>query len=295
MKEQIKKIAVIGLIVLLGGYGLSAQTRRHHKVRFKRNEVMLCGGGGLSSLQYKVNVGKQAMGFGGQIGFGYNFFFIPQLSLGTGLDFALYTASFTMAGSNLSYMTTDIENNPFEFRSKMSDYKENQTVVMLQVPLMVQFQTGKKHKFYFALGGKVGLPLSAKYNSSKTTIQNSGYYAEEDYEYTTQTFMGFGTFRGSSGDLSFKLAIFASAEIGAKIIMNDGYSLYTGVFVDYGLTNIANQPSEPLPFHQYNREHPSDFAVNSIITSQYSQSGNTQSFTDNVVPLAGGIKLKLAF
>ena len=294
MKKQFRKITAIGLIVLLGTCSLSAQTRKH-KLRLKRHEVVLCGGGGMSSLQYKATAGKQSMGFGGQIGLGYNFFFIPQLNLGTGLEFALYSASFTMAGSSTTYMTTDIENNPFEFRSKINEFKENQTLIMLQVPLMLQFQTGAKHKFYVAVGGKFGLPLSGKYNSSRTNIQNSGYYAEEDYEYTTQRFMGFGTFKGSRGNLSFKMAFFASAETGVKFMMSDGYALYTGIYADYGLTNIANQPSEPLPFLQYNRERPSDFSVNSIVTSRNMQNGNAQLFTNKIVPLAVGIKLKMAF
>jgi hypothetical protein len=145
-----------------------------------------------------------------------------------------------------------------------------------------------------AVGGKIGLPLSVSYNSSKTTIQNSGYYAEEDYEYTTQTFMGFGTFRGSSGNLNLNLAIFASAETGVKLAMQDGYALYIGAYVDYGLTNIAKS-SDPVPFHEYNTKNPSDFSVRSILESQYSQNGVYQSFTNKIVPLSAGIKLRLAF
>ena len=294
MKQQIRKIVVVSLAFLLGIGSLFAQ-KKQKKIVEKRHEIMLCGGGGLSSLQYHVNTGKQSMGLGGQIGFGYNFFFIPKLGLGTGVEFVLYTASFTMKNTSIRYKTVDFENSIFEFRSTMDAYKENQMAVMLQVPLMLQFQTGAKHQFYAAAGGKVGLPLSVKYNSSKTIIQNSGYYEEEDYEYTTQTFMGFGKFKGSSGDLSLKIAFFASMETGAKLAMKDGYTLYVGTYVDYGLNNIANQPSEPLQFLSYNKTRPSDFRINSVIESQHSQNGTLQAFTSKVTTLAAGIKVRLAF
>jgi len=294
MKHLIRKITVIGLVFLFGTGSLFAQ-KKQKKAPEKRHEIMLYGGGGLSSLQYSVSMGKQAFGFGGQIGFGYNFFFIRKLGLGTGVEFAMYTASFTMDNSSIRFKTTDIENSVFEFRSTINDYKENQTAVLLQVPLMIQFQTGVKHQFYAAAGGKVGLPLIVKYNSSRATIQNSGYYEEEDYEYTTQTFMGFGKFRGSSGDLSLKMAFFISAEVGAKLIMRDGYTLYVGAYVDYGLNDIANSPSEPKQFLEYNKKHPSDFRVNSVLESQYSQNGASQSFTSKITPLASGIKVRLTF
>lgn len=281
------KIAAISLVFLLGTYGLFAQDERH--------EIILYGSFGLSTLKYNVNIGKQVDGLGGQFGVGYHFFFIPKLGIRIGVDFSLHNASFTLDNSSLRYMTTDIEDSVFEFRSTVNNYKEKQYVIMLNIPLMLQFQTGAKHQFYVAAGGKVGLPLSGKYNSSKATVYNSGYYDMENYEYTTQLFMGFGQFSGSSRYLKFKTAFFASAEIGAKWMMRDGYKFYTGVYLDYGLNNIAKQRSEPSQFLKYNTARPSDFAVNSIIESQYSQNGELKSFTNKIFPIAAGVKLMLAF
>jgi hypothetical protein len=156
---------------------------------------------------------------------------------------------------------------------------------------MLQFQTGDEHRFYVSAGGKVGIPVSGKYESSNTGIQNSGYYEKENYEYTTQTFMGFGQFtgRGAEGDMSFKTAFFASAELGMKWRLNGNWSLYTGAYLDYGLNDIAKKQSRP--FVEYNTGSPEDFTVNSIVNSQY----QTSSFTEKIIPVAAGIRLRLAF
>ena len=286
MKQQFRKITTISLL-LLATSALSAQNNRH--------EIVLYAGGGLSSLKYNATIGKQRDGLGGQIGLGYNFFFIPNLGIKTGVEFSLHNASFTLDHFDFQHDATDIENSPFEFRCTLNNYKERQSLVMLQIPLMLQFQIGDKHQFYAAAGGKVGFPLSAKYNSSKIAIYNSGYYEEEDCEYTTQLFMGFGQFSGSSGNLKFKTAFFASAEIGVKWMMKGEYSFYTGLYMDYGLNNIVKPRSEPLQFLEYNTDHPSDFTVNSIIESKYLQNTELELFTNKIIPITAGIKLILAF
>ena len=297
MRQQCRKIAVIGLVSLLGTGALFAQKRykRPDNRLEKQHEIMLYFGGGLSTLKYKVTAGKQTDGFGGHIGVGYNFFFSPGLALGTGVEFSLFTASFALDNTGTRFMTTDIENSLFEFRSTMENYKESQNVVMVHIPLMVQIQIGKKHQFYVAAGGKVGLPIRARYDNSATIIQNSGYYEKEDYEYTTQLFMGFGRFTGNSGSLNFKMSFLASAEIGVRWVMKDGYAFYTGIYCDYGLNNIVKQETNSQQFIDFNQAHPSDFTVNSIITSQYYQDNDMQSFTNRIIPLTGGIKLRLAF
>jgi len=295
--RQLVKVVAIGLI-FFGVSELSAQKQygsKNKKYHKKRYELLLYGSGGISTLQYKVTTGKQSDGFGGQAGFLYHFFFNPKLSLKTGVEFSLYNASFALDNSSTRFMTTDIEQSAFEFRSTIYNYKENQYLVMLQIPIMLQLQVGAKHKFYAAAGGKVGIPISVKGNNSSTNVQNSGYYAEEDYEYTSQSFMGFGQFSGSNNNLKFKMAFMASAEIGTKWVMRDGYKFYTGICVDYGLNNIASTQNDQPPFIEYNSKHPSDFKVNSIIKSQYSQNGEMQPFTNKIVPLFAGVKLTLAF
>jgi outer membrane protein OmpA-like peptidoglycan-associated protein len=279
------------LIATIAGFLSCTALKAQHK-----HELSVYGGGGLSTLKYDVTIGEQKNGFGGQFGLGYQFFFAKNWGLGTGAELGLYNAKFNTDNLNIRYNTTDMDGAVFEFRSRVSNYEEKQQAMLLQIPLMLQFQTGSKHRFYAALGGKAGIPVNGTYKSSEATIQNSGYYAEENYEYTTQEFMGFGTFtgRGANGDLKFKTAFFASAEAGVKWKLSEGLSIYTGAYIDYGLNNMYKNDA-PQQFVTYNSQSPRNFAVNSVINSQYTQNGTSQLFTDKITPIAIGIKLKLAF
>ncbi|MDR2926989.1 MAG: OmpA family protein [Cytophagaceae bacterium] len=256
--------------------------------KWHRHEFSIYGGGGLSTLLYKVTAGDHKNGLGGHFGLGYHFFFNPKWGLGTGVEAAFYNARF-LDDINIRYMTIDPEDTEFEFRSTVNGYDEKQRAVMLQIPLMVQYQTGKRHQFFAAAGAKLGLRLNDKYTSTNNYVQNSGYYAYENYEYTEQTFRGFGRFDGrkGSGGFDFGTAVLASAEAGIKWWLNDSWALYTGAYLDYGLNNIKPD-YDANPFVQYNADNPSDFAVNSVITS-----GTAAS--KGINPLAAGIKLRLVF
>ena len=296
MKRQFTKIIAIAILPLWVSGRLFAQ---------HDHEFSVYGGGGLSTLAYKVTTGEQRLGLGGHFGLGYHFFFTPEWGLGTGAELAFYNARFKTNNLSVNYMTTDMQGANFEFRSMVNNLKERQHAMMLQIPLMLQFQTNKsdsKHQFFAAAGGKAGIPLKGKYRTT-ANLNNAGYYAYEDALYDTQTFMGFGNFPGkkANGDLDFKTTFFLSAEAGVKWKLNNSWSLYTGIYLDYGLNNIKeSQDIATQPFLvAYNWINPPEFGVNSILQSKYysssSSSGSTKTFTDKITPIAVGIKLRLAF
>jgi len=266
------------------------------------HELSVYGGGGLSTLAYKVTDGQQKHGLGGHFGLGYHFFFAPKWGIGTGGELAFYNARYNLNNLNINYMTTDMNGDPFDFRSTVNSYKEKQHAMLLQIPLMLYHQskqTDSKLQYYGAVGGKYGISMNGKY-SNTASLSNAGYYAYEDALYDTQEFMGFGYFPGrkANGGLDFKSLFFLSAEAGVKWRLNESWSLYTGVYVDYGLNNIMekqNVMSMPS-LVAYNRTNPTEFGVNSIVQSQYTQGGGVpQAFTDKITPIAVGIKLRLAF
>jgi len=275
------KRVIISALVLLGAWSLNAQIK---------HGITLSGFGGLSGLKYDVTAGSPKTGFGGGFGLGYQLFFSPEWGIGTGVEFALYSAKCDVDGMDVRYMTKDMENSSFEFRSKVSKYEETQNASLLQIPLMLQFQKGDKNQFYAALGGKAGIPMSGKYKTPSMSIQNSGYFAEENYEYTTQQFMGFGAFNlpSANNELSFKTAFSLSAELGGKWELSEKFWFCAGVYLDYGLNSIADTGS--LPLIEYNRQSPKDFTVNSMLNS-----GNAKPFTDKITPIAVGVKLRLVF
>ena len=296
MKRSFIKIIIIAILPLLVSGGLFAQHQHQH-------ELSIYGGGGLSSLNYESTFGDQKNGLGGQFGLGYHFFFAPKWALGTGVEFACYNAKFNMNNLEIRrYPTIDSEGESFEFRSTVRNYKEKQRATMLQIPLMLYHQskpTESRLQYFGAVGAKYGIAMNGKYNNT-ASISNAGYYAYEDALYDTQEFMGFGDFpnRKSNGGLDFINTFLLSVEAGVKWRLNESWSLYAGVYLDYGLNNIMEKQNvTSLPsLVAYNSANPSAFAVNSIVQSQYTQGGGAaQAFTNKITPIALGIKLRLAF
>ena len=292
MKRQTGIISVaFALFLLWGAVGLFAQ---------HTHEFSVSGGGGLSNFSYKASGVEQKSGAGGNFDFGYHYFFTPKWGLGTGAELAFYNANVNIDNFDLAYMAVDMEGASFEFRSTVNAYEEKQSALLLQIPLMLQFQTGGAQKFYIAAGGKVGLPLNGKYNTT-ASLRNSGYYARENSLYDTQEFMGFGSFpdKKTDGDLEFRTAFLVSVESGVKWRLNDTVSLYAGAYLDYGLNNIlAERTVASLPaLVEYNTADPTAFAINSVIKSRdnLGGAGATQTFVDKMTPRAAGVRIRLAF
>ena len=297
-----KKIIII--CVFFSFCGISGYARQH--------EFSVHGAGGSGGLNYDLSeislVGSQRGGFGSNFGASYRYFFHPKLGFVTGMELALYRAKSEMNETfSHSYVAFDGDSD-FDFHTSLSDYEERQRVTMLQIPLMLQFQTGidaDARRFYAAAGTKIGIPLKARYDN-KATLVNACYYAYEDYWYRTDRFRGFGTFADEKdeGDLDFKTAVFASVELGVKWKLNGCMSLYTGAYLDYGLNNIIKSGNNAARRHivEYNAADPTNFTINSIVNSKYSlpAAGNErydihQPFTDRMVPTTVGVMVRLAF
>ena len=253
-----------------------------------QSEFSIYGGGGLSGLHYKTTAGNAAIGSGGQYGLGYRYFFGQSFGVGMNVGFARYRTDFNAENINLAYRAKDIEDIEFDFRSSVHSYKEKQDIAFLQIPLMMQYNIGN---YYIAGGVKAGIPLSGKYSNSATTLKNSGYYVEEEYEYTTQRFMGFGTFNdiSSEGNLDFKTVFFITLESGFEVKLGDIPSFYFGFYLDYGLNNTINKKS--LKLVEYNTASPADFTLNSVANSYYAQN---KPIADKISPFAFGVKITFA-
>jgi outer membrane protein OmpA-like peptidoglycan-associated protein len=258
----------------------------------RRHEFSLSVGGGLSTLMYDIAPGAQHNRAGGLFGLDYRFFFNPRWGLATGFEFAFYNARYQLNDHNVEYQAIDLDGDPFLFRSAMRDYTERQNAAMLQIPLMLQFQTGARHKFYAAAGAKAAFPLNAKYGAAAKELFNTGFYAHENSLYDTQTFMGFGRFTDVKGSGTFALnaAFFAAAEAGIKWKLNNKWSLYSGVYFDYGLNNIVEtrRATSLPPLIEYNTSNPPDITINSALKS-------SPTVPAAIKPLSAGVVLRLAF
>jgi len=264
-----KKILSIFLVLIMAAHAFT-------------NEISIYGGGGLSTLIYDIKGSDKSNGFGGLFGLGYTYFFTPNWGVGSGLEMAFYNAEFNFEKyTQQPYMFTDYEGNEIEFHSTINGYKEKQSVMLLQIPLMLQYQRGENHQFYAAAGTKIGIPLKGEDKISADFVKNSGYRGFEKYEYTTQKFLGFGTFtdQKSEKDLPLQTAVLLSAEAGMKWKLSEALRLYTGAYLDYGLNSITKRSHSDRVIEYKSQER--TYAFNDLI--------------DETAPLAVGLKLKLSF
>jgi len=264
------------------------------------HEFSLHIGGGLSTLRYQPTIGEQSNNFDKQFGVGYAFFVSPRFGFATGLELAFYSADFELKSlviSNPKARDLYYKDSPedFEFRSNLSSYTEEQTAVMLQLPLMLQIQT--EMGFYAMAGVKFAIPLSGS-SSGKGDFINSGHYEAHQGEFTDINFRGFGTYKNRKAENheNFETAMFASMEMGVKWRFEDGLSLYTGVYFDYGLNSVLKKKrlDELSRMVEYNSVSPQNFDVNSIFDSYWEQSQAPQAFVTKVMPMAIGVVVKLS-
>ncbi len=279
---------------LIGMFSLQVSFAQYQE----KHEISAFIGGGYSSLKYSVDNGKHKLGFGGTAGIGYNFFFSDYVSLGTGAEISRYSARAEAGNFAGSYPTNDGEED-FTFIYTINNYKENQYLWTVNVPLMLQLQYPlffDDHFCYLALGGRVGFPVGSKYKTTEIAYTASAYYPQYDLLLTDPPSQGLGTFYGQSysDDIDFKMLFALSAEMGFKWMIADQFSLYTGLYCDYGLNDISPE-AQNMDLLIYNKEQPSKLNNNSILCSLYSNDEVVKKVTGKIKPLAFGIKIRLAF
>jgi hypothetical protein len=289
MNSIIYKIMALAIVCLFATL-LQAQ---------QKHEFSIYGGGGLSTLNYKlnnVNSDKVKLKAGIVAGVGYTFFINSQWGITTGAEYTTYKSKSESYSILDTQAAVDDYDDNFDYIIFQKDRTEDQEVSYVNIPLMVQFQAQEGTGFYAALGGKIGLPMNGKYKYKYNGLTASGYYPSLNVLYEDLEYRGFGKFEGKSGknDLDFKTAFILSAETGMKLSLGKKLFLYTGVYADYGLNDIVKDKKNKklLP---YNNENPLNPNNNSMLNSEYTYYWNKKPFAGKVIPLAVGIKLKVSF
>ena len=292
--------AVLSAIAM--AVSVSAQTENY----VPKHEFSISGFGGLSTLNYKVNVPQnpyidgvdRKMGLGGGVGLDWTYHFSKHWGLRLGVQAALYNAKakkdFTLNGIYMRDQTLiDIDGK----------LQEKQRAVYAQVPLMVQWMTpaGKNH-FYVALGGKFGMRLWDNYKQivdAKPTyhpVYNAPTRAAYDPEGIHESY------RGTIGLKRFD--VMGSAEVGMRWTLGNGVGLYTGLYFDYGFLNTA--PKAKGVSATMDGFDVSDVRDMSILSAELRGIPQSQDRTvaptttnfrlvDKVHKMAGGLVLRLSF
>ncbi|GHS85213.1 hypothetical protein FACS1894201_04670 [Bacteroidia bacterium] len=252
--------------------------------------------GGMGALMYKPDDGTLSSGLGVGVGLDYNLSLGKRLLLSTGAE--MHTFNRKLSGADLSGATdaTDATRTNFEFRYALSDYKEQQQLLLLQIPVMFHFLIGKypeKQCIMFGIGAKIGVPMSFTYKSQATDIHAAGYYLPEGALYDKQTFMGFGDFKTNdqSSSIAAKVSVSASVDLGMRWTLENNNKFFLGVYLDYGLTNLLTDDKGSMI--DYNATSPTTYAAKSVLISKNGAAGNP--YVKDVKTTAIGVKMAFTF
>lgn len=305
-----KRIQLITAILILFATVLQAQDEKPLSVR---HEFSIYGMTGFSGLQYDLNPVAIPANAGrtysagndltGGVGIGYTYSFSPKLGLVTGVElasFATTTNVENLSGRSPEGYSYGGRKEEMFFLSEISRYKETQSSSYIHIPLLLEYRIqgeDEKYRWFFAAGTKLGFPLSGQYKAKADKLTTSGYFPETAQTFHDMPEHGFLSIFNPSWDgtqkQGFNVAL--SAEAGLRISLSDKWRhwrLYTGVYVDYGLTNVS-PPKTNAALVAYQNNTPEVFAYNSIITAKQPDTGVI--YVDKINLIAIGVKMKLGF
>ncbi|MDR1740022.1 MAG: PorT family protein [Bacteroidales bacterium] len=231
-------------------------------IRHSKNEFSIGLAGGISSLLYKIPEGKTRVLPGASLSFNETFFVGRNVGIRLGAGLHFYEASADMSGYYSETSTIDEQNEELIFRYRLNKYRERQSMLAVNIPLMLHFRTNdigySGSGFYTAFGLQLSIPFYMGYNVSATNIKTTGYYPEHNVEIEQPAFVGIGTFdkaayKGRYGRPEVNLN--ACLEFGWKFTLMERMFLYVGIYGEYGLLKrktIGRNETEPFIIHNKN-------------------------------------------
>ena len=275
--HHIEKILLTLVILGTPGVAIMAQKR----------SFSIFAAPGLSTLNYRATAGTRDRDAGFHGGIGYSVRLRGDLSLQTGVELATYTATVALPGV-VEYRSNEVDDEfqGFELRSTVTDYREQQSILALGVPVSLRWET-QRHAlrgFYVQAGAKVSVPVKATYQATATDIQTSGFYPDLNAVIDDAPSHGFGRWGGreQTGQLELNPAVSAIAEAGLRLRIIGGPKLYIGLFGEYGLNDARSKKGNSSVIG-YNPQGGTDPAGNSY---------TSLSDAGKLTLLAAGLKLR---
>jgi hypothetical protein len=284
--------------------------------RFPRHEYSFWNTNGISTLKYKPNYGNRNSRLGTLLGVGYTYYYHYNWGIHTGMEYGLYNATFHMRNfrdTHTRYGFDDLtpgwtgKDELIDYHTEFSIYSEHQQLQTINIPLTFQFQTplsGGLHQLCIFAGAKLSIPIQSTYRVTGSTLYTWYYDYKSNQEFRPDP-TGYGTpyledlgcfynypYTTERRPSQFKIAGSATLEMGAKWWLTKELSIYLGMYLDYGFNNISKQSTHHL--FEFESEI-IEMVSSSILTSQYASKGEAEtSFTNKVVPLSFGIKVRMS-
>jgi hypothetical protein len=265
------------------------------EIREPRHEIAIFGAGGMSVINYSLNMnGSKTDGTGGisgHAGISYIWNINPNAGLVTGVEVASYGAK-TTYNSISSSKDYGAGFDKFKFTYSINNYIEEQDITLVSIPVMMQYSQyiSGSIKFYLLGGLKFGLPVQSEASIFPDVVNTWGdFYVYEKQIYTELPKYGFvSDLRPSPGsitdDIDLTVLVTASLETGARFFLTKNILLYTGAYLDYGLNNIQSTKDKQLV--NYQEFNPSTLKYASVLNT---------SHVNKVKIFGAGLKVKVSF
>jgi outer membrane protein OmpA-like peptidoglycan-associated protein/opacity protein-like surface antigen len=276
-----------------------------------KHELSAWGGIGYPSLIYDVSYGDRSGGLGYLGGLGYNYYINYKWSVGIGAEFSALSSSLNISKFQDFYVIPSFGgiDKPLNLEITGNDYKQKYTAYYINVPITARYQFHpwkrhnfwKKQKVYVAGGLKIGIPVRTKYTASgdytaKAFVRDSN--GENSGDAIDRPEHGFGKRQAeANGEWSAKWNWALTLEAGVKWRLSERFSLYSGVFADYGLNDIrkGDRSSQIIQYNDLGPDYEkiNTPAINAVHANR--TNGSAYSFTDRLNTFAVGLKVQLSF
>lgn len=231
LKIMTSKIVTIGICLLMCSFKGQSQ------------EFGVELNGGLQGLSFDIAGGGQSKPqAGGSVGVHYIFPLSSHFGLLTGIGCGYYNTK-ASPQNDATYSSWQIDNtgSAFQYNVSTKGYSETQRFFAANIPVMLHYHTvGNNTQWYLNAGAKFILPFNAKIKAEAQQLDLSGYYPDFNVEVFNVPQHGFATLNNwqSTRNIELKPTATISASTGVSFKMGERMRLYTGVYLDYGLTEM---------------------------------------------------------
>jgi hypothetical protein len=195
-----------------------------------------------------------------------------NIGLASGFEIAKYSAK-TTGNFNESYNATHADGSEFIYTYNLNGYVEQQNLTLLSIPLMVKFATKPFSdiymKYFAACGFKVAIPLARTTTINPGSLTSTGYFLEENIEYTGFPEQGFvNAFNApeQTDKIGFRMGVALALETGITFMSNEDISAGASIYCDIGLNNMLKSGDRYMV--EYQRLKPDIMLFNSIMKTE---------------------------
>ncbi|MCS3798546.1 OmpA family protein [Niastella sp. OAS944] len=230
------KIAIIGFCLLMCSFNGQSQ------------EFGIEVNGGMLGLRFDNPGGSQSKPqAGGGVGVQYIFPLSAHFGLLTGIGGGYYNTKTTLH-NDAAFSSWQVDNtgSAFQYNISTAGYSEKQCFLAAAIPVMLHYHTvGNNTQWYLNAGTKFILPFNEKIKATAQQLNLSGYYPDYNVEVFNVPQHGFAAINNwqSSRSIELKPTATLSGSTGISFKLGERMHLYTGVYIDMGLTDMKKADS----------------------------------------------------